>query len=253
MTSTTSDWLRQFRPAPDSEIRLVCFPYAGGAASYYFPLAKALAPGIDVHAVQYPGRQDRYREPVIDDIHRLADAVLPVVAELTDRPLALFGHSMGAVLAYEVALRLEERHGVKPLVLFASGRRAPSRYRDEDDVHLRDDTALLAEIRSLEGTSNAVLQDPELLEMVLPALRGDYRAIGTYRSVPGASVSCPVVGLIGVDDPKVSAEEARDWERHTRGGLDLLSYPGGHFFLTDRMTEVAEVIKDRLGALRGTA
>lgn len=253
MTSITSDWLRQFQPAPGSEMRLVCFPYAGGAASYYFPLAKSLAPGIEVHAVQYPGRQDRYREPVIDDIHRLADAFFPAVRELTDRPLALFGHSMGAVMAYEVALRLEERLGVKPVVLFASGRRAPSRYRAEDDVHQRDDAGLLAEIQSLEGTNSAVLQDPELLQMVLPALRGDYRAIETYRSVPDSSVSCPVVALIGEDDPKVSVDEARDWERHTSGEFDLRSYPGGHFFLTGQMAGIADVIKERLGAPGGAA
>ncbi|MFH8365591.1 thioesterase II family protein [Streptomyces sp. NPDC018031] len=246
MTSNTGDWLRKFQAAPSSEMRLVCFPYAGGAASYYFPLAKSLAPAIEVHAVQYPGRHDRYREPVIDDINQLADAVFPAVQELTDRPLALFGHSMGAVVAYEIALRLEDRLGVKPVVLFASGRRAPSRYRDDDDVHNWSDTQLLAEIQSLEGTDNAVLQDPELLRMVLPALRGDYRAIGTYQHVPGRTVSCPLVTLIGDVDPKVTLDEARDWERHTSDEFDLRSYSGGHFFLTDHMAGVTELIQERL-------
>ncbi|KUJ64430.1 oleoyl-ACP hydrolase [Streptomyces albus subsp. albus] len=248
MTSHTDKWIRRFQPAAADAPQLVCFPYAGGSASYYFPLAKALAPGIEVAAVQYPGRQERYREPCIDDIAALADAVYPAVRELADRPLALFGHSMGAVLAFEVALRLEERAGVKPEVLFTSGRRAPSRHRAEDNVYQRDDAGVIAEMRALEGTDSAVLQDPELMRLVLPALRSDYRAIETYRGAPDAAVSCPMVTLTGDADPKVGVDEARDWERHTTGDFDFRVLPGGHFFLNDHLPAIIEVIKARLGS-----
>ena len=162
-------WIRRYHQAPDSPVRLVCFPHAGGSASFFFPVAKALAPAIDVTAVQYPGRQDRRTEPNIDNIADLADAILPAVRPLTDRPLAFFGHSMGAILAYEVALRLE-KDGAAPLTrLYASGRRAPSRYREET-VHKRDDAGVIAELRGLSGTDADLLGDAETLEMILPAI-----------------------------------------------------------------------------------
>lgn len=103
------EWFRLFSSAPDAAVRLLCLPHAGGSASFYFPVAQALSPSVEVLAVQYPGRQDRRMEPLIDDIHTLADRITEELSAYRDKPLALFGHSMGAVLGFEVAQRLEER------------------------------------------------------------------------------------------------------------------------------------------------
>src|SRR5688572_31092003 len=100
-------WVRRFHPADDAETQLLCLSHAGGSASYFFGVSRALAPEVDVLAVQYPGRQDRLREPCLRSIHDLADALVPAIAPLTGRPLAIFGHSLGATLGYEVARRLE--------------------------------------------------------------------------------------------------------------------------------------------------
>ena len=174
-------WIRRYHPAPDSDVRLLCLPHAGGSASFYFPVSQALSPRIDVLAVQYPGRQDRRLEPCVETIPELADRLLPLVLREADRPLALFGHSMGASLAFELAGLLERQAGVVPTMLFASGRRAPSRFRPEDDVHRRGDEALLTEIKRLAGTDTRILGDDEMLRMILPALRNDYRAAELYR------------------------------------------------------------------------
>jgi pyochelin biosynthesis protein PchC len=238
-------WIRRYRPAPDSPVQLVCFPHAGGSASFFFPVAKALAPAIDVAAVQYPGRQDRRSEPNIDNIPDLADAIFPAVRPLADRPLAFFGHSMGAVLAYEVALRLERDGAPPPTLMYASGRRAPSRYRDES-VHTRDDAGIVAELRKLSGTDADLLGDPETLEMILPAVRADYTAVETYRHTPDLTVSCPIVAIIGDSDPRVTAEEAKAWGEHTTGPFDLRTLPGGHFYLVDQAPEVIRLIADDL-------
>lgn len=250
MTTPTTDpgtWIRRYRKAPGSEIQLVCFPHAGGSASFFFPVAKALAPAIDVTAVQYPGRQDRRSEPNIDNIPELADAVYPAVRTLADRPLAFFGHSMGAVLAYEVALRLE-KDGVPPLIrLYASGRRAPSRYREEA-VHKKNDAGVIAELRRLSGTNSDLLGDPETLEMILPAIKSDYKAIETYKDVPGRTMSCPVIAVIGDDDPKVTIDEAKAWSEHTTGPFDLRPFPGGHFYLVDQAPALIKFIADDLNA-----
>jgi surfactin synthase thioesterase subunit len=221
----------------------VCFPHAGGSASFYMPVADALSPGIDVAAIQYPGRQDRRHEPGATSVTTLADRIARALTDgEDDRPFTFFGHSMGALIAFEVARRLE-RTGPGPVRLFASGRRAPSRTRDEN-VHTRDDAGVIAEMKALSGTDAKILQDEELLQMVLPAIRSDYQAVETYRCDPGATVRCPVTVLTGDADPRTSLDEARDWEAHTTAGSDLRVFTGGHFFLSERPAEVLAVIKE---------
>ncbi|GAA2728972.1 alpha/beta fold hydrolase [Actinocorallia aurantiaca] len=237
-------WISRFGPSGGARTRLVCFPHAGGSSSFFFPLARALAPDVEVVAVQYPGRQNRRSEPLLTRITDLVDGVLPELDRAGDLPWALFGHSMGAVVAFEAARRAAR----PPLRLFASGRRAPSRIRDED-VHTRDDAGLIAELRRLGGTDPRVFDEPELLAGLLPAFRADYRAIETYRPDPGAAVGCPVTVLIGVEDPQVTEDEARSWRHHTTDRTDLHVFPGGHFYLADHQRRVTALIAAGLGDL----
>ncbi|MEV0415077.1 alpha/beta fold hydrolase [Streptomyces sp. NPDC050448] len=238
-------WVRRRPPAPNSKVRLICLPHAGGSASFYFPLSKELEPAVEVLAIQYPGRQDRRHEPNIPSIPDLADQIFAAVRHLDDLPLALFGHSMGAVLAYELALRMQDAGLPSPVRFFASGRRAPSRHRD-DMVHLGSDAQMVAELRKLSGTNAAMLADPELLEMIMPAIRSDYRAVETYRYEPGRKLDCPVTVLTGDSDPRVSIDEAAAWEEHTTGPMDLTVFPGGHFFLAEQNERVVELLSERL-------
>jgi surfactin synthase thioesterase subunit len=241
------EWVRRFHPSGEARARLVCLPHAGGSASFYFPLSKALAPEWDVLAVQYPGRQDRRHEPCIDNIPELADAVAGVLAPWLDRPVALFGHSMGATLAFEVASRLE-RDGVVPLAVFVSGRRAPSRSRVET-AHRNDDDGLIAEVRSLAGTDSRIFADEDILRMALPAIRNDYRAAETYRYTGAAPLRAPIHAHVGTEDPKVTLAEARAWADHTTGEFSLRTYPGGHFYLIDHAATVTRGIAETLSAI----
>lgn len=244
-TAQFEKWVTVFRPAPDSAVRLVCLPHAGGSASFFFPVATALAPTVEVLAVQYPGRQTRRQEPGIDNIPDYADQIFAALRHLDDRPLALFGHSMGAVLAYEVALRMRDARLPSPVRLFASGRRAPSRYRDEH-VHAATDEDVLAELRALSGPNQAILADPEVLAMFLPAIRSDYTAIERYRHEPGRLLDCPVTVLTGDSDPRTTLDEARAWEEHTTGPTDLRVFSGGHFFHVERSAEVISLLSRTL-------
>jgi surfactin synthase thioesterase subunit len=233
MTTTSTEeslWVRCFHPAPERPVQLVCFPHAGGSASFYFPVSAQLAPHAEVHAVQYPGRQDRRHETSPGDLHVLADQVYAALrGSLQDRPTVFFGHSMGATLAFEVTRR-HEADGGEIAHLFASGRRAPSRVRDEH-VHELTDEGVVEELKLLAGTDTALLGDDEILRMILPAIRSDYRAIETYRCAAGATVRAPLTVLTGDSDPKTSPDEARSWRDHTTGPFDLQVRPGGHFFL----------------------
>ncbi|RKN38958.1 thioesterase II family protein [Streptomyces hoynatensis] len=246
-------WVRRFHPAREGSLRLVCFPHAGGSATFFQPLSRRLSPGVEVLCVQYPGRQDRRAEPLFGDVRELAASIAEALVPWAGRPWAFFGHSMGAIVAFETARLLQGRPGVAPLVrLIASGRRAPGTYRHET-VHQRDDAGLIAELRRLNGTENDVLGDEELLRLVLPAIRGDYRAIETYRGEPGARIGAPVSVFVGDADPRVTLEEARAWEGHTDGGFELHVFPGGHFYLVPGLAETAERIVSVLGRDREEA
>lgn len=238
-------WIRRFVPAPEAPVRLVCLPHAGGSAAFYHPVARALAPGVDVLAIQYPGRQDRRHEPGITRLDRLADLVAEVLAPWTDRPLVLFGHSMGALLGYEVTARLEAA-GTPPRALIASARRAPSRHRDES-VHLRPDEGVVDELRLLGGVERAFLEDPELRAMILPAIRSDYEAIETYRHPPRPPLRTPVTVLTGDTDPQVTPEEAAAWAAHTSAAFTRHTFTGGHFYLTEHIPEVLDLIRAATG------
>ncbi|MCZ0208569.1 thioesterase II family protein [Streptomyces achromogenes] len=237
-------WIRRYHPRPDAAARLVCLPHAGGSATFYHPVSANMPESVDVLAVQYPGRQDRRQEPCAETIQELADRLTPVLLPWTDRPLVLFGHSMGATLGFEVARRLERDHGVVARALVVSARRAPSCPRDES-VHLRDDDGLIEEMRLLSGTDSAILDDIELIRMALPAIRADYRAAETYVYEPGPNLRCPVVALVGDDDPKVTVEEARAWSRHTDAPFECRVFSGGHFYLTAHQKQVLGLLAEQ--------
>ncbi|MEU1333484.1 alpha/beta fold hydrolase [Streptomyces sp. NPDC005865] len=249
MTATTagsSAWIRRYRPAEQARARLLCLPHAGGSASFYLRFARAFGPEIDVLTVQYPGRQDRWREPCVDSVTGLADALVDEVLPWADRPLALFGHSMGAMVGYELAVRLQGA-GSPPLAVFASARRAPSRPRDNPaPIHLRDDRGLIEELRALSGTDVRVFEDEGLLRRALPALRSDYKAAETYRYVPRPPLSAPIHVIVGSEDGRVTPDEARAWADHTEGGFSMESHPGGHFYLTQHLSSVVGTVSSRI-------
>ncbi|GAA4601317.1 surfactin synthase thioesterase subunit [Actinoplanes octamycinicus] len=246
MSETSADniWIRTYHPADPDAVQLVCLPHAGGSASFYFPVSRALAPRIAVLAVQYPGRQDRRADPRIEDIGELADEITAAVRPRLRGPVALFGHSMGAVLAFEVTRRLE-KHGVPVSEVFVSGRRAPSTTRDEN-VHRRDDHGIVAEMRELSGTDARILADEELLRMAMPAIRSDYTAIERYRAEPGAVVDAPITALTGDADPRSSLAEVTAWQAHTTGRFTLHTFAGGHFFLANHQNAINDLVADRL-------
>ncbi|MEW2548399.1 alpha/beta fold hydrolase [Streptomyces sp. NPDC047002] len=249
-------WLRRLRAAPGPTAGaplLVCFPHAGGAASSFRPLAAALGGAVETVAVQYPGRQDRYAEPCVEDLDEMA-ALVAESLRLRDggqgRPTAFFGHSMGATLAFAVARLLEGPGSSGPVGLFASARKAPS-VAEGRQVHLLGDAEVVAELKSLGGTAAGALDDEELVGLVLPAVRSDYRALETYRPRPGERLGCPVTAVLGDADPRVAPAQAAAWAGHTASEFRIRVLPGGHFYLNDQVEAVAGLVRERLAAWAG--
>ncbi|MBU6533782.1 thioesterase II family protein [Streptomyces mayonensis] len=243
----TDRWIRRMGVPGSGNVRLVCFPHAGGAVTFFTGLARALAPDIEVLGVQYPGRQDRHREQPVDEIPRMAAAVgEELEALLSDgRPCAFLGHSMGALVAFETGLLLRGGQASKGLTrLFASGRATPPAGPLPGDLVTGDE--LLTELHRMGGIGEDVLNDPEMLSMIMPVVQADYQALAAYRMAPGASLDCPVTVLTGETDPVVSPQEAARWQEVTSAPTQVHVFPGGHFYLQDQVRQVAAVVRESL-------
>ncbi|WP_018540706.1 alpha/beta fold hydrolase [Streptomyces sp. MspMP-M5] len=241
------NWLVRYGTCPEPEFRMVCFPHAGGSAAYYPWLRAAVPPQGELLCVQYPGRQERHREAPVEEFTAMVGAVTDVLRAGPPLPLVLFGHSLGSLIAYETALAL--RDGAGPLRgLIVSGRRAPS-VRPPRGGRRLSTAEIIEEMRALGGTAPALLRDPDLLELVLPALRADSRLAESYVPRAGTAVPCPLTVLTGTTDPRVSSADAAAWRAHTTGPCTVHEVTGGHFFFEQQRPHVLALIRDALDGM----
>ncbi|MFF8290537.1 thioesterase II family protein [Streptomyces sp. NPDC016309] len=224
-------WTECGEVRPFAAARLVCFPHAGGS-SYFFREWRKGLPEFEVHAVCYPGRADRFGEPTATDLVSMAGEIAEAVAPLMDRPTVLFGHSMGAVVAYETARALEAG-GARPSHLFVSGARASHLLRADARAAGMDDESAIATLQELGGTDSELLEHPMFRELILPYIRADFQLLGAYEHRAGALLHCPVTAVAGLSDSRVTVDQVAQWADVTRGEFRQRMVPGGHFYLAD--------------------
>lgn len=224
-------WLTNSRPNPRAVVRLFCFPYAGGRAAIYRNWPERLPPTVELWALEIPGRGGRLSEPPFTRMELLVKAIAPALLPFLDRPFAFFGHSMGAVIAYELARLLEREHGRPPGHLFVSGRRAPHLAEPRLHSYNLPDREFLEHLRHLNGTPEEVINNQELMQLMLPVLRADFELIQTYAYAQGAPLTCPLSALGGLEDRDVKRECLEAWREHTTARFALALFPGDHFFL----------------------
>ncbi|BCB84572.1 thioesterase II family protein [Phytohabitans suffuscus] len=235
MSGTSDAWAVRWRSVADPSLRLFCVPHSGGGAVTYRRWAERLAPSIEVVALRLPGRETRFREPPYRDIAEVVPPLLDAVAPLLDRPQAWFGHSMGAVVAYEASRRVDPTL-VRRLVVAA--RPAPHLADDGPPLHDAPTEDFLRGLYAMNGTPERLAQDRQALLTFLPTLRADFAVVETYEPLPGPRLSCPVTALGGTTDPVASEEQLAGWRRYTTAECAVRMFPGGHFFVHEQTDAV---------------
>lgn len=240
--TTGNRWFLCPTPRPGAAKQLFCLPYAGAGPSALRAWPSAFGADVEVHLGHLPGRESRYREPAGVDHREVAAAI----AQLADRPYAIFGHSFGGRLSFEVTRALRAGGATLPTRLYPSASRPPHISSNDGILDGLSDAShdeLIAGLVAGGGMPTAVLAEPELLELVLPAVRADLGWLDHYRFVEQPPLPVPIVAFAGADDQVVSAAEMHGWAEHTDAGFALRELPGGHFFLHDRLTELTRLIE----------
>ncbi|GHO70179.1 hypothetical protein KSC_090710 [Ktedonobacter sp. SOSP1-52] len=243
-------WFPYYRPRPQARLRLFCFHYAGGSASVFRLWSEMIPAQIDLCALQLPGRENRLTETLITHCPQLVEMLVPVILPYLDIPYAFFGHSMGAIVSFELARTLNRSRYTPPAHLFVSGRRGPRVERREPFTYDLPDSTFIEKLRQLEGTPEEVLQNKELLELLLPTIRADFTLSETYAYQDQALLTCPISAYGGLQDKEVTREDMAAWHLETRGQFIQRVFPGNHFFLHSAREQLLEVItRELLAAL----
>lgn len=239
-TTNADPWLPWPSMRPRAQLRLFCFPYAGGGASDFRTWLRELPSAIDVRPVQLPGRECRLREEPYEQLAPLVAAVARALLPHLTEPFAFFGHCLGALIAFELARQLQTWHGRQPVALCISGHRAPQLPDRFPPSHRLPDAEFADELRYRNGTREKGLRHPGVPCQVLPLQRADFAICQTYLYLPGEALDCPLTVFGGQTDPAVLPEELAGWAEQTRGPCRLHVLPGDHFFLQTAQPQILQ-------------
>jgi medium-chain acyl-[acyl-carrier-protein] hydrolase len=238
-------WLVQ-EQGPHAEVRLFCLPYAGGGASTYHGWQGVAPRHIQVCALELPGRGRLIRSPPFSRLAPLVRALVTSIEAAPDYPFALFGHSMGGLIAFELARSLRERGGPQPAHLFVSATAAPCTPSTGSLVAGATDAELKKKLRDLNGTPEALLENEALMALILPTFRADFSVLETYQYREEPPLAVPITVFGGVSDPLVKPSDLDGWHRQSTGGSGLRFFPGDHFFVHSASTDVMGAIANAL-------
>jgi surfactin synthase thioesterase subunit len=231
MAATADPWTVYAKPNQQTRLRLFCIPYAGGSASIFRMWSERLPTEVAVYPIQLPGRETRLLDPPFTRLEALIPTLAQALLPHFTVPFAFFGHSMGALISFELARYLRDHQAPSPIHIFASGRRAPQIPSADPPIYHLPEAEFLEELRHYNGTPDGVLENAELMQVVLPALRADFTMLETYVYRPAEPLACSISAFGGMEDRRVSEESVAAWREQTRGAFRLRMLPGDHFFL----------------------
>ncbi|WP_030942477.1 thioesterase II family protein [Streptomyces sp. NRRL S-646] len=245
MTAVATSWVRRPVPHPAPRARLLCFPCAGSGAMMYRPWLGRIPDDLELCLVQPPGREERAGEEPLTHVSQIVDGLLPEVRDLLDRPAVFFGHSMGALIAYTLTLRLRAEGLPLPRHLCVSARPAPQIGHRGAARHRYSDEDLVEVLRELGGMPEEAFALPGLMESLLPLVRADFTVSETYEHPPVPPLDLPVTALGGLADTLVPVSAVEAWRESTTGPFAAHLFPGGHFYLRDATEQVLRIVTAR--------
>lgn len=250
MKKSQLKWFESVPEGRDAALRLFCFPYAGGSAQIFRKWQHYFSPEARLSLAHLPGRGARIGEPAFKQhkplVNALADAIIPQLPPA----FAFWGHSMGALICFELARELRRRGQPGPLALFVSGRIAPQTTDPDPPMFNLPEQEFIAELRRLNGTPPELLEHPELKELFLPTIRADFELVETYAYEPEAALTCAIYAYGGLQDANVPAVDLKAWQQQTSGAFKVRMFPGDHFFIHTSPDLVHAFRRDMLDLLR---
>ncbi|HEY1348703.1 MAG TPA: thioesterase domain-containing protein [Ktedonobacteraceae bacterium] len=241
----SGEWVVRYRPNPQARLRLFCFPYAGGSAALFRSWLEGLPEQVEVCAIQLPGRETRLGEPACTRMAALMQGLLPAIMPYLDLPFAFYGHSMGALISFDLARRLRASVGRLPLCLYLAAYRAPHLPNPNIKIYHLPAEVFKVVLRA-DGIPDAILQNEELMQAMLPTLRADFELCDTYEYREEAPLACPFVIFGGEDDVRIRAEDLRAWPVHSSVPSRLSLLPGSHFFLHSAQEQLLAALSQDL-------
>jgi medium-chain acyl-[acyl-carrier-protein] hydrolase len=247
-------WFERLSRGPSAALCLFCFPYAGGAAQVFRSWRQYLPQEVDLCLVHLPGRAARLAERPVTRLSVLVDAIAAHIGDEIRHPFAFYGHSMGALISFELAREARRRYGIEPAELFVSGRIAPHVTSTEPAIFNLPSDELIGKLRELNGTPQEVFENTELAEIFLPILRADFELVDTYEYRAEARLSCPITVYGGLEDKRVRVEDLRAWKEQTEAAFKIKFFPGDHFFIHSLKMQFLEALQlDLTDSLRNLA
>ncbi len=246
---SNSSWFPLLKPNSGALLRLFCFPYSGAGASAFYAWPNSLPSDIEVCPIQLPGREIRLAEPPFTSLAPLVHTLAHVILVGLDKPFAFFGHSMGALVSFEVARHLRRRYGLRPAHLFVSGYGAPHIARRDQPISSLPEPEFLAKLRHLNGTPEDVLEHAELRDIILPILRADFAVCETYVYETDDPLDCPISAFGGLEDYEVSRDQLEAWREQTSSSFSVRMFPGDHFYLNTARPLVLRILAQELSQI----
>ncbi len=243
-------WLNFPQPHSQATFRLFCLPYAGGSAVMFRSWPNHFPESVEICSVQLPGRGARLKEVPFRRIQELVPLLAEAVKPYLDKPFAIFGYSLGAVIGFELTRHLRQTASASPGHLFVAGRRAPQVSVDRSPRYALPDEEFISELRKLNGTPEEVLEHPELVQLMLPSLRADFELDETYVYRSETPLDVPLSAYGGLADPDVTREHLQAWREQTTSAFELMMFPGDHFFLHTGQSLLFQAINRRLADMR---
>jgi len=245
-TLAANQWLVVHKKNPTAKLRLFCFPFVGGDARAFRTWADELPLTVEVCALNFPGRGTRFREPPFTQITPLVDALMPALNEKLDLPFAFFGHSVGALVSFEVARRLRRERNPLPRRLFVAARSSPLRPPSKGPSYNLPEPEFIARLRLLNGTSEELLSNPELMAILTPILRADFEIDDNYVYSSEPALQTSITAFGGLSDSFVTRDRLEEWRQETSVSFSLRMFPGGHFFTDSAHEQVLSAISTTL-------